>query len=574
MSQEEDSPSQRTRSRTSALLAAIEMSGSCPSAKQASARSYPLQFLADFAGAVLDDDTGELLEYRHLIQRPQYKKDWGYSFGNEIGRLAQGMPGRNEGTNTLSFVDKAEIPSERWKDVAHSQIVCNVRPQKEEVNRTRLTYGGQNLDVPMDCGTPTASLLTIKLLLNSVVSTPGVCFMTIDIKDFYLNTPLERPEYLRMKLSYFPDDVVQHYKLQEKVDSKGFVFVKITRGMYGLPHTGIIAQKLLEERLNDHGYHQSKFTPGFWTHESRPICFSLVVDDFGVKYVRKEDAQHLVDVLKENYTISKEWDGEKYNGISLDWDYVRRKVHLSMPEYVKEGLVRFAHKLRKITHQPHRHTLPVYGRTIQHAKEEDTLPALDKEGKKFVQQVTGTFLYYAQAVDPTMLVALSAIASCQSAPTADTLEKTLYFLDYAASHPDAVLTYEASNMILNIHSDGSYLTEPKARSRAGGHWFMASKEKNAKNNGAVLNIANIIRNVVTSAASAEIGALFINTRQAIPARRLLEEMGHKQPATPTQTDNTTALGFVTKNLNPKATKSEDMNYWYMRDKKDQKQFDY
>ena len=92
------------------------------------------------------------------------------------------MPDRNEGTDTLSFIDKKDIPSERWKDVAHSRIVCNVRPQKEEVNRTRLTFGGQNLDVPMDCGTPMASLLTIKLLLNSVISTPDERFMTIDIK--------------------------------------------------------------------------------------------------------------------------------------------------------------------------------------------------------------------------------------------------------------------------------------------------------------------------------------------------------------------------------------------------------
>ena len=79
---------------------------------------------------------------------------------------------------------------------------------------------------------------------------------------------------------------------------------------------------------------------------------------------------------------------------------------------------------------------------------------------------------------------------------------------------------------------------------------------------------------MASAAGAEIGALHINTRQAIPARCLLEEMGHKQPATPIQTDNTTALGFVTKNLNPKATKSDDMNYWLMRDKQDQGQFNY
>ena len=146
--------------------------------------------------------------------------------------------------------------------------------QKEDVNRTRLTYGDQNFDVPMDCGTPTANLLTIKLLLNSVISTPGARFMTTDIKDFYFNTPLERPEYLQTKLSYFPEDVIEHYQLKDKVDAKGFVYAKIMEGMYCLLHAGIIAQKLLEERLNKHGYHQSKFTPGFWTHESRPIYFS------------------------------------------------------------------------------------------------------------------------------------------------------------------------------------------------------------------------------------------------------------------------------------------------------------
>ena len=81
------------------------------------------------------------------------------------------------------------------------------------------------------------------------MSTPGVRFVTIDIKDFYLNTPLYRPEYLRMKLSYFPEDVIEHYKLKEKVDSKGWVYVKIVKGMYGLPRTGIIAQKLLDKRL-------------------------------------------------------------------------------------------------------------------------------------------------------------------------------------------------------------------------------------------------------------------------------------------------------------------------------------
>ena len=136
-------------------------------------------------------------------------------------------------------------------------------------------------------------------------------------------------------------------------------------------------------------------------------------------------------------------------------------------------LIRFAHNLRKVNNQPHKHAIPVYGRKIQHAKEEDTTPKLDKHKKKLVQQVTGTFVYYSRAVDPAMLVDLNVIASDQAAPTEATLEKTLYFLDYVASHPDAVLTYNASDMVINLHSDASYLLEPKARSRAGGHFFMS-----------------------------------------------------------------------------------------------------
>ena len=187
----------------------------------------------------------------------------------------------------------------------------------------------------------------------------------------------------------------------------------------------------------------------------------------------------------------------------------------------------------------------------------------------------GTFLYYARTVDPTMLVALSAITADQSVPTKMTYEKTLFFLDYVVSHPDAILTFERSNMILAVHSDASYLTEPKSRSRAGGRFYMADgAEEDDPANGIVHNIAQVIRNVMTSAADAKNGALFVNSRFAIPARQLLDEMGHSQPPTPIQTDNTTALGFVTKNLQPKATKSTKMNYWFMRDRQDRKQFKY
>ena len=90
--------------------------------------------------------------------------------------------------------------------------------------------------------------------------------MTLDIKNFYLGTPLEKYKYMRLKMSDLPDDVIEEYKLRQKAVD-GYVYVECRRGMYGLPHAGLIAQQLLEKRLNKHGYKQSKITPGLWTHE-------------------------------------------------------------------------------------------------------------------------------------------------------------------------------------------------------------------------------------------------------------------------------------------------------------------
>ena len=102
------------------------------------------------------------------------------------------------------------------------------------------------MNYPGDYGTPTVNLLTVKLLLNSVVSTPNAKFMTINIKDFYLYTPMSRYEYMRLKLSDLPADFVKHYDLAAKATGYGYVYVEIRRGMYGLPQSGLLAQKLLD----------------------------------------------------------------------------------------------------------------------------------------------------------------------------------------------------------------------------------------------------------------------------------------------------------------------------------------
>ncbi len=103
-----------------------------------------------------------------------------------------------------------------------------------------------------------------------------------------------------MKLDLFPQNIIDKYDLKNKVDHNSNVHCEVSRGMYGLPQAGIIAQELLEEQLKTAGYTQSKLTPGYWKHEWRPISFTLVVDDLGVKYIGKEHAMHLIRTLKEH----------------------------------------------------------------------------------------------------------------------------------------------------------------------------------------------------------------------------------------------------------------------------------
>ena len=154
-----------------------------------------------------------------------------------------------------------------FKDVTYARIVCNYRPEKKDFNRCRITVSGNMTNYPDDCGTPTAYLLTVELLVNSVISKNGAKFMILDISNFYLMTPLKRKENVKMKISDFPEKVIAHYNLCKKATPDNCVYFIIKRGMYGHPQSVILAQILLEKRLNAHGYHQIRITPTLWIHE-------------------------------------------------------------------------------------------------------------------------------------------------------------------------------------------------------------------------------------------------------------------------------------------------------------------
>ena len=154
-----------------------------------------------------------------------------------------------------------------------------------------------------------------------------------------------------------------------------------------------------------------------------------------------------------------------------------------------------------------------------------------------------------------MLHALNCIA-CFGA-TQTNLEATKYFLNYAACNPDAQIIYRKSHMILQGDSDAAYLVCPEARSRLGGYLFLHNRTR-THFNGPLLVLAKVIKNVMASAAEAELGALYTNAQEALPMRQCLEELGHKQPATPLKTDNSTAQGIINNTMKQKRSKAMDM----------------
>ena len=136
------------------------------------------------------------------------------------------MGGRVKGTDTIQFIHKDKVPLERWKDVTYGSFSCDLKPNKEEKEHTRLTAGGDRINYPEDVGTPTADMTLFKCLANSIISTPGAHCIMIDIKDFYLNTPMNRKEYMRLKASDIPEEIIKEYNLHEIMTKDKYAIAK------------------------------------------------------------------------------------------------------------------------------------------------------------------------------------------------------------------------------------------------------------------------------------------------------------------------------------------------------------
>ena len=146
-------------------------------------------------------------------------------------------------------------------------------------------------------------------------------FANANISNFYLITRLKQPEYAKVKLSDILEEVIKEYKLHEMTAPDGWVYIKAIRGMYSIPQLGSLGHDLLEERLNQEGYYQSQIVSGLWKHKTKSIKFILVVDDFGIKYLKKEDLNHLIKSNEKYYKVTVDLEWKEHIKIELDWDY-------------------------------------------------------------------------------------------------------------------------------------------------------------------------------------------------------------------------------------------------------------
>ena len=193
-----------------------------------------------YTAPITHSGTGKSMEYRDLISDPSTCATWLRSAENKFRRLTQGLPdNRVEPTNTIFYIPFSKVP--KHKQPTYAYFVCSYRPQKAEPYRTRITVGGNLIDYPGNLSMKVADMTTFKILVNSTLSTPGACCLGLDVKNYYLGTPMDDYEYMFISINSIPQEIIAHYKLQDIVHN-GKVYMEIRHGMYGLPEASILAK--------------------------------------------------------------------------------------------------------------------------------------------------------------------------------------------------------------------------------------------------------------------------------------------------------------------------------------------
>ena len=505
------------------------------------------------------DAEGAKLRYDSAL-RSSEGAEWEAGANKEFDRLVID-------TKTGVWIPISNVPQGRKISYYNPQLTRKRRPWGIEY-RVRGTYGGDKGDYKGPTAAETADITTVKVLLNSVISDPQANWLTTDICDYYLGTPMDTPEFMRVPVKYIPEATMLKHQLAGLVHNNA-VIMQLNKGIYGLKQAGRLAQQRLVAHLAEHGYEQTEHTPCLFKHITNSVTFTLVVDDFGVKYTSRADATHLLDTLERLYKIKTNWTGDAYIGFDIKLDRCPRtnvrRATMSMPRYILNALKRFKPTggdpvYNPSDYRPGKHT------ALQKPTPQDTSAPATPEETLRIQQIVGVFLYYARAIDSTFLTAVSKVSSAQAKPTAKVLQDAERLVQYASTQPAAQLVYYASKMDLIVHGDASYLSETNARSRAAGVFYLGDRHNPDTLNAPILCLSTILDVVVSSATEAEYGAAYLNSKQVAPLRGLLGDMGYTQEPTIMYIDNKAAAGIANDSVTQRHSKAMDMRFHFVRDR--------
>jgi len=544
---------------------------SAPSTRKRRKRKYknrpPSYAYSTFHSSATDQQLnttpdGKPLTHRNALRGPDGDK-WRAEDANEFRRLMS--------TSTIRPIYKSDKPSNKSATYYNPQVKEKLDSQGDKTRRTRGTLGGDRCNYEGPTSSPVADIAMIKTHQLSVVSDrrnhhTDTRYATIDIKDFYLGSKLDQPEYVSIAVKDIPAETMIEFDLH-KYAAHDHVLFQVDGTMYGHPVAGRVANADLVTHLRQHDYIQDPNIPSFFKHKTNLVSFTLVVDDFGIKYTGMDTLDDLIRVLRLKYEIKIDLTGKKYVGISIDWDYTSNKFTTDMPAYIPDTLARFQPDgPRKKTKTPGIYVPPNYMSPNTHATADDSPPASPAE-KEFIMAVVGAFLFYARMVDCTMLPITTFISKKQSAPTKNTLEATLQLLDYAASHPNHKVTFRACDMQLRIQSDGSHLSQENAGSIAGGIHYCCNYDDGPEViNGLLLAVCSTITTICGSASETEYASLYTNGQHGYFQRNCLAAVDYPQQPTTIFADNMAAVGVANDTVKLRKSKSYDMRYHWIRDR--------
>jgi hypothetical protein len=202
------------------------------------------------AHTIIEPITGNTYDQDQLICGAD-RDEWLYRTANEFGRLAKGiLPHVPSGSDTMRYLP--HNAQSQGRKSTYARFVATERPHNTETRCIRLAVGGNLIHYQDKVSTPTSNLSTVKVLLNSVISTPGARFATFDLKYFHFGTPMFQQEYMRISITSIPQSIIDQYHLLDLVHNS-FVLMEISRGMCDLPQDGILACNQLAAHLATHG---------------------------------------------------------------------------------------------------------------------------------------------------------------------------------------------------------------------------------------------------------------------------------------------------------------------------------